>query len=102
MPWLELDPGSGHYKIGFRFAGRKFKKSLKTSDRRHAEAIAGGAEKTLLRLEQGLLDLPLGADLVSFVLSDGKRAEKLKAPEALDLQELADQYRAACSVGAMG
>jgi hypothetical protein len=101
MPWLEHDPSSGRYKLAFRFGGRKFKKTLKTTCLREAQAIAGGAEKTLLRLDQGLLELPEGADLLTFVLSDGQRAEKPVVAPTLSLQELLDRYTAAHAGGAL-
>jgi integrase len=101
MAWLEFDPLSRTYRLAFRFGGRRYKRSLRTADRREAQALAGGAEKTLLRLEQGLLDLPVGADLPTFVLCDGNRVERPKAPRALTLQELHDRYLAAHRLGGM-
>jgi integrase len=101
MAWLYQDPLSENFKVCFRFRGRPYKKSLKTRDRGEAEVILGGVERTLLRLEQNLLELPPGADILTFVLSDGKQAEKPSRPQVLTLQDLIDRYTAACSVGAM-
>ena len=101
MAWLYQDPLSGNFKVCFRFRGRPYKKSLKTKDRGDAEVILGGVERTLLRLEQNLLELPAGADVLTFVLSDGKQAEKPSLPQVLTLQDLIDRYTSACSVGAM-
>ena len=77
MAWLYQDPLSQNYKVCFRFRGRPYKKSLKTADREDAEIILGGVKRTLLRLEQNLLDLPPEADILTFVLSDGRLAEHL-------------------------
>jgi integrase len=101
MAWLELDPDSQRYKVCFRFGGKRFKKSLKTGNQSEAEILAGGVEKTLLRLEQGLIELPEGADILSFVLSDGKRQEKPKATRQLTLEGFFQQYREKLPAGAM-
>ena len=68
MAWLYQDPLSENFKVCFRFRGRPYKKSLKTKDRDDAEIILGGVERTLLRLEQNLLELPPGAEVLTFVL----------------------------------
>jgi integrase len=101
MAWLFQDPLSQNFKVCFRFRGRAYKKSLKTKDRGEAEIILGGVERTLYRIEQNLLELPQGADVVTFVLSDGKQTAKPSEPKVLTLQSLIDQYTAAISVGAM-
>lgn len=102
MAWLYQDPLSQNYKVCFRFHGRSYKKSLKTTDRDDAEIILGGVKRTLLRLEQNLLELPADADILTFVLSDGKKAAKSQPqPQVLTLQDLIDRYTGACSVGAM-
>src|SRR5438034_7681558 len=101
MAWLELHPDSNCYKVCFRYGGRRFKKSLKTDDRAEAEILVGGVEKNLLRLEQGLLELPECADIVSFVLSDGKRRERPNAPCSLTLEELFHKYKEQMPPGTM-
>jgi integrase len=101
MAWLYQDPLSRNFKVCFRFRGRSYKKSLKTTNRQDAEIILGGVKRTLLRLEQNLLELPPDADVLTFVLSDGKQAEKPSRPQVVTLQDLIDGYTAACSVGAM-
>ena len=37
MAWLEEHPTSGHFKICFRWGGRKLKKTVKTTVRKEAE-----------------------------------------------------------------
>jgi hypothetical protein len=43
MPWLESDP-SGSFHIAFRFLGRRYRRTLKTSDRREAERLVARVE----------------------------------------------------------
>ena len=101
MAWLYQDPLSQNCKVCFRFGGRSYKKSLKTTSRDDAEIILGGVRRTLLRLEQNLRELPPHADILAFVLSDGKHAEKPSRPQTVTLQDLIDRYTSVCSVGAM-
>jgi integrase len=69
-------------------------------DAHEADFIASSAERTLSLIEQGVLDVPDGADLVSFV-SGGKKAEKPKPPPLRSLGELKQRYLDAHSLGAM-
>ena len=101
MAWLEQDSHSARYKVCFRFGGKRFKRSTKTTDRKEAEAIAGGVERTLLRIEQGLLQLPPTVDLLSFVFSDGNQAEKPKIPTTQTLGALREQFLQVHALGAM-
>ena len=39
MPWIEQDP-SGFFHFAFRFQGRRFRRSLKTRNRREAELLS--------------------------------------------------------------
>lgn len=60
------------YRIVFRFAGQRYSRSLKTKDVKTAESLLARVEDNLRRLEQGLTELPVGADLCQFLLSDGR------------------------------
>ncbi|MGE0529460.1 MAG: tyrosine-type recombinase/integrase [Bdellovibrionales bacterium] len=99
MPSLELR--STHYRLVFRFRGKKYSHTLKTNNRHQAEILLGGVEKTLWRLEQGLLELPLGADIVSFVLTDGKVSHKPEQAKVLTLETLCNQFQNQLPLGAM-
>jgi hypothetical protein len=102
MAWLYQDPDSRNYKVCFRHNGRSYKKSLRTKENSVAEGILGGVKRTLMRLEQNLLSLPPGTDVLTFVLSDGRRAEKPPPDiKVVTLQDVIDRHTAACSVGAM-
>src|SRR5262245_17460711 len=76
MAWLYQDPQSKRFKVCFRYGGRTYKKSLKTRKQREADAVLGGVERTLLQIEQQRLVVPEGADVVTFVLSDGRETRK--------------------------
>jgi hypothetical protein len=79
----------------------RLRKSTRTNNPSEAEIILGGVKRTLFRLDQHLLDLPPGADILTFVMSDGKQADALSPPKPITLQELIERYVAACSFGAM-
>lgn len=99
MASLELR--SNCYRVVFRYAGKKYSHSLRTSNRREAEVLLGGVDKTLMRLGQGLVELPPGADIVSFVLTDGVRTHKPKAAEVVTLETLIQRYRDNLPAGTM-
>ena len=93
MASIELDEESGNYRIRFRFEGRPFKRSLKTSDHRLANARLGQIEGTLLLIESGRLEVPPDVDPATFIFSDGKRTGAEKLRERLTLKELFDRYQ---------
>ena len=70
MAWLGLPP-SGTYQIAFRFAGRKFKRSLDTTNPQLAEKSRLRLEENLRLVEQGRLDIPDGVDVAEYLLYDG-------------------------------
>ena len=96
-----IERRGNRYRIIFRYAGRRYTHSLRTTDPREADALAGGVEKTLLRLQQGLRDLPAGVDLITFLLSNGQRVEKPKPPPIRSLEQLIDRYLQVLGNGAM-
>jgi hypothetical protein len=97
QPWKEsiamasLESHYGIYRIVFRVAGRKFSRSLKTGVERVALAKLARLEENLGRLEQGDLVLPPGADLATFLLSDG-RPEKPPKPKISECQTTGDLF----------
>jgi hypothetical protein len=103
MAWLEEHPTSGHFKICFRWGGRKLKKTVKITGRSKAEAALARFEENLGLLERGRLELPEGADVGTFLLSDGKLTGKpVAAPsKPLTLAELRDAYVEVHSNGAL-
>jgi integrase len=104
MAWLEEHPTSGHFKICFRWGGRKLKKTVKTIDLSAAETALARFNENLHLLERGRLELPPGADIATFLLSDGKLNGQPAAapkPHILTLAELRDAYIEVHSNGAL-
>ncbi|WP_417739554.1 tyrosine-type recombinase/integrase [Rosistilla oblonga] len=91
MAWLQTDP-SGNYHISFRFAGRKYKRTLKTKNGRQAESRLHRLEENIQLVESGRLELPEGADLPVFLLSDGKLSTTRSPAMRVRLAELFEKY----------
>ena len=68
------------YRVVFRHAGARYTHTLKTKKRDLADSILGGVQKTLMLLQQRVLHLPEGADVLEFVLSGGQVQEPPKFP----------------------
>jgi len=86
----------GIFHIRFRYAGKEYKKSLKTRDQDAAEAARRSVELTIHRLLTGLIQLPPDVAAGDFILSGGTL---LRPPEPLPEQvvrpstrTLTDQY----------
>jgi integrase len=98
--WL-IHEESGVWKIGFRWEGKLYKRSLKTTDESRANGLKERASANLFDLEQGRLQVPPGADLLTFLLTDGKKTEpKVPSAKPLTLKGLFDAYEAALPSGA--
>lgn len=104
MAWLEEHPTSGHFKICFRWGGKKLKKTLKTIDRREAEGALLRLQENIALVERGRLEIPPDADVATFLMSDGKLTERPqdRQPKVkLTLGELRDQDLGAHANGAV-
>ena len=77
MAWVRFRSGS--YQVNFRFAGRERNFTLGPVSQVEADAKAAHVDYLLLRLKQGLIELPPGVDVVSFVEQDGHVAPAQKA-----------------------
>jgi len=53
MASIALDPASGFYRIVFRYAGRQYRRTLKTKNERRAEGVRGRVEETLSLIQTG-------------------------------------------------
>ena len=101
MPWLEYRP-NGQYHVAFRFGGRKLKKSLRTNDVRTAEARLHQLEENIRLLEKGRIELPDDADVVEFLLSDGKLDGKRRANHNLrTLRQFAEAFMGSIPEGSL-
>ena len=91
------------YRIVFMHGGKRYSFSLKTGDCREAEALAGGVEKVLMRIEQKLLKVPPGVDIVTFVQNDGQIEEAPPPAEAepVTFSQFRDRYLATHEGGGM-
>lgn len=99
------------FRIIFRYGGNRYTHTLKTTDRAIAEGLKGGIEKTLMLLEQKVLQLPEGTAVLAFVLSNGQAEPKpttpapdstsVPPPEPVTLDELKARYVKTHSAGAM-
>lgn len=100
MPWLEKR--GGKYRIKFRFGGKVRQVPLKTGDEDAARASLAKFEETLGDVLRGRLELPDGADVGLFLLSDGKLDKKpvpVAAPPAVTVEGLFDLYRTQLTPG---
>jgi hypothetical protein len=69
MPSLENRNGS--YRVVFRLLGRKFSRTLRTRNAKTARGTFARLEDNLRRVELGTLVIPSGANVPTFLLSDG-------------------------------
>jgi integrase len=100
MAWLEKHPTSGRYKVCFRWKGRQYKKTVKTTDQGDAKAILRRLQENVGLVERGRMEMPDGADVAEFLLSDGKMGLPHKEPpqkppeppRPITLGELRDKY----------
>jgi hypothetical protein len=76
MAWIEKRGET--YRINFRYSGRHFSRSPKTGEESKAEMTRLRVEEALSDLERGRLQLPPDADVVTFLLSDGKITQRPK------------------------
>lgn len=93
MAFLEFDQRSQRYRVRFRFAGREFKRSLGTADRRLASAAAARVDETLYLISCGRLTVPNDADPAAFILSDGRRNAPASERRPLTLGELFEAFQ---------
>ncbi len=99
MASLKQHPESGQYHLRFRFEGQSYRRSLKTGNRREAEAVLARAEETMLLIRRGRIEVPEQADIVEFLLSDGKNVQPPQIQHALTLPKLFDNYQANLPAG---
>ena len=77
----------------FRLDGIAYKRSIKTRDKKDAQAIVARIRDTIRLIERGRLEIPSDADPAAFVMSDGKRKSNTTAPKLRTLSSLLDGYR---------
>jgi integrase len=87
-----LENRTGYWNVVFRFGGQKFNRSLKTKDEKEAEARKVRLEENLRLVESGRLHIPDGADIVTFLLSDGQLTSRPIASDTLTLARLFSEF----------
>lgn len=90
MPWLEKR--GKRYRINLDYDGQHLSRSLKTGERREAEACLKRVEANLHEVERGRKKIPPGADLVLFLLSDGELTGEQTVEKPLTLSDLFARY----------
>jgi hypothetical protein len=99
MAWHECV--NGNYVLCYRIGTTKFRRTLKTTSKEDADDEVQQFEINLRRVERGYLTIPKGADLVSFLLSNGHVAEPVTVREPITLKILFDRYFAALPEGSL-
>ena len=100
MAWLTKRGNVFH--LGFRYSDRIFRTSLKTTERRVANAAVSRVDENLRLVETGRLELPSDTrELPTFLLSDGKLNEKPTLSCVTSFSEVFGVYLAAMSNGSM-
>ncbi len=100
MASIQQDPKSKNFRIRFRFGGRRYFRSLKTTELKVAQSILGRVEETLRLLDQGRLEIPPKAEPGKFILSDGKINSNNPRKKDISLRELLSTYQTRLPHGA--
>lgn len=93
MATIVRDAHSKQYHIRFRFAGRSFKRSLKTDREAHAAASLARLKETISLVRRGVLELPPDADAVTFLLSGGRTKNVWASEPSITLGQLFTKYQ---------
>ncbi len=93
MATIVRDARSKQYHIRFRFAGRSFKRSLKTDRETHASASLARLTETISLVRRGVLELPPDADAVTFLLSGGRTRNIRVSEPSITLGQLFTKYQ---------
>jgi integrase len=90
MGWVERR--GKKFRLSFRYGGVLYRHSLGVESQKEADESLALVERNLRLLEQGVLDLPRGADLPLFLLSGGKLTAKPEVHAVLTLGRLVELY----------
>lgn len=98
MAWLEQR--GDKFRIAFRFRGEKFRVNLKATEPKEANGCLARLEENLRLVERGRLEVPPGADLGLFLISDGKLEKPVEVVRTVRLSELFRTYQTEFTAGA--
>ena len=87
-----LEKRGGRYNIIFRFGGQRFVRSLGTTIEKEAEELKERIERRIRLVKAGDIELPVGADIPTFLLSDGKLTKKPVLLPTLTLSQLFKEF----------
>jgi integrase len=92
-----LQERKGSFRVIFRYHGKQHFVTIGSVSRDEAESKAAQVDYLLMRLKQGLIDIPHGVSVVDFVLHDGKPPagqHLLPTEKVLSLVAFRDRYLA--------
>lgn len=87
-----IEQRNGRFNVIFRYSGRRFVRSLKTSDEGKAVRRRDEIQETIDLVERGKLAVPKNADLVTFFLSGGNLSERPKPVNTIALSTLCEMF----------
>lgn len=96
-----LEKRKGCYRVVFRYAGRKYSRSLLTANLTAARASLARLEDNLRRMGLGLLSAPPESDLCEFLLSDGRLTVRADLSPVVTLKDLCERYFAGLPAGSL-
>ena len=100
MATLQIRKGS--YRVLFCLNGKRYTYTLGKVSKREAQLAAANLDRLLLRVDQKLLSIPAGANIVQFFKNDGRvPEEETPTPLAITFSDLRGRYLAAHGNGAM-
>ena len=99
MAWLVQRGNTFH--VAFRIGNTQFRKSLRTRNRRTAESAMHRVEDNLRDLELGRIEVPEGADIATYLLSNGQRVGKVRPTTTPKLGRIFDEYKQSLPKGAL-
>jgi hypothetical protein len=76
-----LHERTGTFRVIFRFHGKQHFASIGQVSKEEAEAKAAHVDYLLMRLKQGLIELPPGVGIVELVQHDGKPPASAVGPD---------------------
>src|SRR5262249_16456484 len=92
-----LQQRNRRYRVIFRYHGKQRTLNLGKVSEGEAESKSAQVDYLLMRLKQGLIELPPGIDIVHFIKHDGNvpaAAERTPARKSATLASLRDRYLA--------
>jgi hypothetical protein len=87
-----LEKRNGRYNVIIRFGGQRFVRSLETTDETEAADLKARVERRIRLITSGDIELPNGADVPTFLLTDGKLTKKPTAEKKLTLSAVFEEF----------